>query len=303
VVGPNGIGKSTLLRILAGALAPDAGAVRAGYEVQVGTFAQDHHEVLKGRTSVYEWLHSQAPGETVGTIRGLLGRVLFSGEEVDKSIGDLSGGEAARLLLAALMLRQDNLLLLDEPTNHLDLEGRTALMQALTAYDGTLVFVSHDRHFVSSVGRRILVLSPEGVEDVHGNYEDYLAARGADYLAGGTAPGMRGAARGRSAAPASPAAAAPSGAAEDFGARKERKRNLGKLRKQVERLEGEVMRLEREVQALAARFARDDYYQATDWADVQRDQEAHADAQRRLQQTMAEWERSASELERQQEAS
>ena len=298
VVGPNGIGKSTLLKLITGQLAPDAGEIKHGYEAQPGVFAQDHNEVLRGRTSVYEWLHGQAPGESIGTIRGLLGRVLFSGDEVDKSIGDLSGGEAARLLLANLMLRQDNLLVLDEPTNHLDLEGREALMQALTDFDGTLVFVSHDRHFVSHVGRRILVLSPEGVEDVHGNYEDYLAAKGADFLAGGISLGAR-AGAGRDAG-AQRGEATPG---VEYEGRKERKRALGKLRREVERLEAEVARLEGEVERAAEHFATKDYYQRTEWEQVQRDQEAHAAAKRKLQQTMTAWERAASELERMQEAS
>ncbi len=293
VVGPNGIGKSTLLKIVSGLLPADTGDVRTGYEMHLGYFAQDHHDVLQGRTSVYEWLHSQAPGESVGTLRGLLGRVLFSGEEVDKSIGDLSGGEAARLLLAALMLRQDNLLVLDEPTNHLDMEGREALMRALQEYDGTLIFVSHDRHFVSAVGRRILVLSEQGVEDVHGNYEDYLAAKGEDFLAGGAALGAR-------AAGGKERGGATAGEYED---RKERKRTLGKLKREVERLEAEVVRQERALERMAARFAAEDYYAGTEWAQVQRDQQEQAAAQRRLQQTLAQWERAASELERLQEAS
>jgi ATPase subunit of ABC transporter with duplicated ATPase domains len=306
VVGPNGIGKSTLLKILAGQLESDGGSLRSGYEAQVGYFAQDHHDVLHGRTSVYEWLQAQAPAETVGTIRGLLGRVLFSGDEADKAIGDLSGGEAARLLLAALMLRRDNLLVLDEPTNHLDLEGREALMRALQDFDGTLVFVSHDRHFVSAVGRRILVLSPGGVEDVHGNYEDYLRARGEDFLAGAGAPGTRPSAAQSAAQPSAGRAreAGPGGpAGVDYVERKERKRALGKLRREVERLEAEVVRLEGEVARLGARFAEADYFQATDWAQVQRDQQAHAGAQRALRETMAAWERAASELERLQFAS
>jgi len=294
VVGPNGIGKSTLLKIIAGLLEADAGAVKMGYEAQPGYFAQDHHEVLRGRTSVYEWLHSQAPGESVGTIRGLLGRVLFSGDDVEKYVSDLSGGEAARLLLAALMLRQDNLLVLDEPTNHLDLEGREALMRALGEFDGTLLFVSHDRHFVSHVARRILVLSPEGVEDVHGNYEDYLRARGEDFLAGGTPPGARpGAGRARG----EPAAGG------DYAERKERKRALGKLRKEVERLEAQVVKLEGELEGIAVRFAAEGYFQTADRAQVQRDQAMQAETQRRLKETMAAWERAASELERVQEAS
>jgi ATPase subunit of ABC transporter with duplicated ATPase domains len=291
VVGPNGIGKSTLLKILAGLQPPDAGELRLGYEVHLGYFAQDHHEVLRGRTTVYEWLHSQAPGESVGTIRGLLGRVLFSGDDVEKAIGDLSGGEAARLLLAALMLRQDNLLVLDEPTNHLDLEGREALMRALQSYDGTLVFVSHDRHFVSAVGRRILVLSAQGVEDVHGNYEDYLAAKGEDFLAGGLARPRAGKEGG------------PSAASGDYEDRKERKRTLGKLKREVERLEGEIARQERVLEAIAARFAAEDYYSGTAWDQVQRDQQDQAKAQGKLKEIMAQWERAASELERLQEAS
>ncbi|HUJ76524.1 MAG TPA: ABC-F family ATP-binding cassette domain-containing protein, partial [bacterium] len=133
VIGPNGIGKSTLLKIVAGVLAPDAGQAATGYEVHLGYFAQDHHEVLRGKESVHDWLASEVPGQETAALRGTLGRVLFSGDAALKPLSALSGGEAARLLMAALMLRQDNLLVLDEPTNHLDLEGREALTRALVA--------------------------------------------------------------------------------------------------------------------------------------------------------------------------
>ena len=289
VVGPNGIGKSTLLGLISGALAPDAGEVRAGYEVQLGYFAQDHHQVLRGRTRVYDWLHSLAPAQSVGTLRSMLGGVLFSGDDVDKPVGALSGGEAARLLLAGLMLRQDNLLVLDEPTNHLDLEGREALMHALRDYEGTLVFVSHDRHFVSTVGLRVLVLSAEGVEDVHGNYEEYLARQGEDFLAREVqAPPRRAAESG----------GGSHGTANEYRQRKLRKREVSKAKRQVERLEQQVTGLEDELAHLNRRFASQQYFQETPWGDVQHDQKLQREKKQRLQELLAQWERAAAELER-----
>ena len=289
VVGPNGIGKSTLLKIIQGGLAPDAGQARPGYEMHLGYMAQDHHEVFRGRTSVYDWLYSQTPGETIGTIRGTLGKVLFSGDEADKSVGNLSGGEAARLLLAGLMLSRDNLLVLDEPTNHLDLEGREALMNALRDFDGSVIFVSHDRYFVSSVGTRVLALTPEGVEDRPGNYEDYLTAKGEDFLKSG------GGARGEVARGGSKPAAGRGAAVHRE--RKGRKKESAKLKRRVERLESEVHALESELETLRGIFAAPGYFDRTPWEQVQAQQADQRKAEARLEAAMAEWEAAAARLE------
>lgn len=200
VTGPNGIGKSTLLKLMVGgdknlleadkkdALTPDKGEVRWGHETSVGYFAQDHHEALghqaKGFTA-FEWLYQFDELATQESIRGILGRLLFSGEAALKPLEALSGGEAARLLMAKLLLLKHNVLILDEPTNHLDIESIEGLIDGLQIFTGTLIFVSHDRHFVDSLANRIIDLLPgEGgtgderkaakIEDFGGTYVEYL---------------------------------------------------------------------------------------------------------------------------------
>jgi ABC-type multidrug transport system ATPase subunit len=160
----------------------DEGEFEWGYETSLSYFAQDHHENLKGRISAYDWLYQFGQQENISTIRGLLGRVLLSGDEALKSVSSLSGGEAARLLFAKLMLEKRNVLVLDEPTNHLDLEGVDALAEALREFPGTVIVVSHDRHFVSQVANHILELTPEGARDFAGSYQEYLEHFGDDYL-------------------------------------------------------------------------------------------------------------------------
>ncbi len=183
VIGPNGIGKSTLLKILVGALEPDAGQVEWGHETYPGYFAQDHRDQLgDDKQTVQGWFWEGCPGEPIGYVRGRLARVLFSKEEVEKRLGSLSGGEAARLVFARLSSDQPNVLVLDEPTNHLDLEAIEALVEGLREYDGTLLFVSHDRWFVSRLADRIVEVTRDGLNDFVGTYEEYLAACGDDHL-------------------------------------------------------------------------------------------------------------------------
>jgi ATPase subunit of ABC transporter with duplicated ATPase domains len=183
IIGPNGIGKSTLLKIVVGELAPDAGKVAWGYEASPGYFSQDHSELSgAGKQSIEAWLWEAAPGEPIGFVRGHLGHVLFTGDDADKPVRSLSGGESARLVFARLSVLGPNVLVLDEPTNHLDIEAIDALVTALTEYDGTLVFVSHDRWFVSRLANRILEISPKGLNDFRGSYDEYLDRCGDDHL-------------------------------------------------------------------------------------------------------------------------
>jgi len=184
VIGPNGIGKSTLLKIAVGELTADAGKAEWGYEAWPGYFSQDHHEVMAGggKQSVEAWLWEAVPGESIGFVRGSLGLVLFSGDDVKKTVQSLSGGEAARLVFCRLSVTQPNVLVLDEPTNHLDLEAIEALVEGLKSYDGTLIFVSHDRWFVSQLADRIFEISPKGIQDFPGTYEEYLDRLGDDHL-------------------------------------------------------------------------------------------------------------------------
>ena len=183
IIGPNGIGKSTLLKIAVGELPPDRGQVQWGYETYPGYFAQDHHESLSdGAVTVQDWLWEVCPGQSIGYVRSQLARVLFSGEEVEKKVGQLSGGEASRLVLARLVEERPNVLVLDEPTNHLDLEAIESLVEGLGRYDGTLIFVSHDRWFVSRLATRVLEITAEGINDFPGTYDDYLERCGDDHL-------------------------------------------------------------------------------------------------------------------------
>ncbi len=183
IMGPNGIGKSTLLKIVMGDLQPDQGQVEWGYETHPGYFAQDHHEQIgdEGRTAE-QWLWDFCPGKDRGFVRGHLGLMLFSGDDGEKRLSALSGGEAARLVFSRLALEQPNVLVLDEPTNHLDLESIEALVAGLQSYEGTLILVSHDRWFVSQLATRVVEISRSGIRDYQGTYEEYVHACGDDHL-------------------------------------------------------------------------------------------------------------------------
>ena len=183
IVGPNGIGKSTLLKVLVNRLDADEGAVEWGYETHPGYFAQDPGDHLGSpRRTAESWISDFCEGKGTGFARGKMGMVLFSGDEADKRLGALSGGESARLVLCSLMIRSPNVLVLDEPTNHLDLESIDALVKGLKAFPGTLVFVSHDRWFVGRLANRIVEITEEGIRDYRGTYEEYVHFRGDDHL-------------------------------------------------------------------------------------------------------------------------
>jgi ATPase subunit of ABC transporter with duplicated ATPase domains len=182
VVGPSGIGKTTLLKTLIGEYTADKGVIVWGHDTNFGYFAQEHHEALEAGYTAYEWLHNFDKDATVEHVRSILGRLLFSGEAGLKKTETLSGGEAARLMLAKLILLQNNVLVMDEPTNHLDVESIDALVDALSEFKGTVITTSHDRHFVSRVGTRVLELSAAGPRLFNGNYEEFLEKFGVEYL-------------------------------------------------------------------------------------------------------------------------
>jgi ATPase subunit of ABC transporter with duplicated ATPase domains len=183
VIGPNGIGKSTLLRTLVGDLTPDDGAVKWSENAQLGYFAQDHAADFANDMSLFEWMSQWGkPGDDEQAIRATLGRLLFSSDETAKSVRVLSGGEQGRMLFGKLMLQRPNIMLMDEPTNHLDMESIESLNTALENYPGTLIFVSHDREFVSSLATRIIELTPAGVVDFSGTYDDYLHSQGIEVV-------------------------------------------------------------------------------------------------------------------------
>jgi ATPase subunit of ABC transporter with duplicated ATPase domains len=183
IMGPNGIGKSTLLKIAMGEVAADSGEVEWGYETYPGYFAQDHHEDLeKLEMTAEQWTMQFCPDKGIGYVRGELALMLFSGDDPKKQLSALSGGEAARLVFARLAIEKPNVLVLDEPTNHLDLESIEALVEGLKAYEGTLIFVSHDRWFIGQLATRIVDIEASGVVDYQGTYEEYVAYSGSDRL-------------------------------------------------------------------------------------------------------------------------
>ena len=175
VIGPNGIGKSTLLRTLVGELTPDSGIVKWSENSEIGYFAQDHTEDFAENLTLIEWMGQwRKESDDDQAIRGTLGRLLFTADDINKSVKVISGGEQGRMLFGKLILQKNNIMVMDEPTNHLDMESIESLNTALEDYPGTLIFVSHDREFVSSLATRIIELTPNGIVDFSGNYEDYL---------------------------------------------------------------------------------------------------------------------------------
>ena len=179
IIGPNGIGKTTLLRSLSGELKPDEGEIKWAEKARHSHFTQDHATDFEVSASLTEWMTQwRQITDDDQAVRSVLGRLLFSGDEVDKSVKVISGGEQGRMLFGKIMLQKSNVLLMDEPTNHLDMESIESLNSALEKYTGTLIFVSHDREFVSSLATRIIDMKPDGITDFKGSYEEYLVDQG-----------------------------------------------------------------------------------------------------------------------------
>ena len=184
VLGVNGAGKSTLLKLVAGSTAPDSGSVTLGASVKLGYFAQHAMDLLDGESTVFETLDAAFPHAGQGALRSLAGAFGFSGDEVEKRCRVLSGGEKARLVMALMLFDPPNFLVLDEPTNHLDIATKEMLITALKQYEGTMLFVSHDRHFLAALSNRVLELTPEGIHQYDGGYTEYVARTGQE------APGL-----------------------------------------------------------------------------------------------------------------
>ena len=287
IIGPNGIGKSTLLKIILDQLSADVGNHKWGYETQISYFAQDHHEQLSGKISAYDWLYATASHEPIGAIRGLLGRVLLSGDEALKPVFALSGGESARLLFARIMLEKRNVLILDEPTNHMDLEGVAALGDALKAFEGTVLVVSHYRHFVSKVATHILELAPDGVRDFSGSYQEYLDKFGDDYLCRDLPISTT---RRQTKVKNSPPQEL------SYDERKKLLREISRLKKQSTRFETLVEETEQKIFAIEAKFGVEDFYRHTTSGEVQKLQIKKRELSDELSGHLREWETSSQDL-------
>ncbi len=268
LVGPNGAGKSTLMRMIAGAEAPDSGAREEGHQVVMQYFAQDEATRLDPALTVYETLADGSPMHMVPAIRNVLGGFLFSGDDVYKKAGVLSGGERTRLAVARMLLRPSNVLVLDEPTNHLDLDSKDVLLDALTDYGGTLIFVSHDRYFVERLATKVVEVGGGKAQVYPGDYAAFLWSK-----AQAAAPAQRAvppvAARPQTpaarTAPAPPAPAAGRAAdheqrKREAAERKKKERAADALAKRIAELEGRIAEREATVKSVEAEMAAPGFY-------------------------------------------
>jgi ATPase subunit of ABC transporter with duplicated ATPase domains len=292
IIGPNGLGKSTLLRIVVERLGADTGQVRWGHEVRVGYFPQDHRELLdEPDATPLEILSAMCPAASPTYVRGQLGRVLFSGEEVDKRVGLLSGGEAARLIFAQLAVQKPNVLVLDEPTNHLDLEAIQALSEALKSYAGTVIFVSHDRWFVSELATRIVELTPEGPRDFPGTYAEYLARCGDDHLdADAVASKARQERRQAEPRKGNGAGQATEIREVNWEDQKKRRNRMAQLPKQRDRLLAQIEAAEGRKKAIADLYADASFFQRTSRADLAALEREQSELTPKIEALVSEWE-------------
>ena len=304
-VGRNGEGKTTMARMLVGQLTPTEGSIRIGANVNIGYYAQNQDDLMDGEFTVYDTLDRVAVGDVRTRLRDILGAFLFRGEDIDKKVKVLSGGERARLAMARMMLEPRNLLVLDEPTNHMDMRSKDILKNAILKYDGTVVVVSHDREFLDGMVQKVYEFRDGGVKEYLGGIYYFLEKRKLESLqeierrdtpakgvkaAAKTAP--KGATAGSAAAAANDGtekSAALSGKAS-YEQKKEQEKLLRKLRKTVETIETELGSLEKQIAEYDAKFAAATAYNEADY-------KAYNDLKARYDHQMHEWEKASYELE------
>ncbi len=286
LVGPNGAGKSTLMKVLAGRLPLVEGGRKEGHNVVVSYFSQDQDDLLTSAKTVWEEVYSVAPNHIVPQLRTLLGCFLFSGDSVEKPVSVLSGGERSRLVLCKLLLSPANCLLLDEPTNHLDIRSKDILMDSLRDYEGTLVFVSHDRYFLDGLASRVLEIGNQTAISYLGNYEDYLLKRQAEQEC-----------EPATAAEDSAVPAAKSDAPEVQERSRKRKANPYKIRQltgRIEEVEASIHLHETRIAVLAKMLASEELYR--DYQLFRTTMDEHDKLQTELNHFMEEWEKLQAEL-------
>ena len=289
IIGANGAGKTTLLKLLAGELPADGGTVTLGHNVKLAYYAQHHTEKLRPDRTILEEIWALAPTQPQSWVRSILGSFLFSGDDVDKKIAVLSGGERARVALASLLVVPSNLMLMDEPTNHLDIDSSERLSEALAEYDGTLVFVSHNRAFVDALATQVWDVHDGGVESWPGNLEAYLyhlAELGRPY-GGVQAPEIRGARTTES---------DKERRQREAKEREARNKRTGPLKKEVAAAEARIAALEAEQKELEAKLANPVFYQ--DFAKAKPALATFEGNKRELEELYAAWEAKQAELER-----
>ena len=294
LVGRNGEGKTTLARMLIGQLTPTEGSVRLGANVNIGYYAQNQDDLMDGEFTVYDTLDRVAVGDIRTRLRDILGAFLFRGEDIDKKVKVLSGGERARLAMARMMLEPRNLLILDEPTNHMDMRSKDILKNAIMKYDGTVVVVSHDREFLDGMVQKVYEFRDGGVKEYLGGIYYFLEKRKLESLQeierrdAPAKPAANPAAK-SAAQPAANRDAAASGKLT-YEQRKEQEKQLRKLRRAVETVEAELAELEKQIAAYDAKFAAATEYNEADY-------KAYNDLKARYDHQMHEWEKASYELE------
>lgn len=284
IVAPNGAGKTTLLKMIAGELEPDGGSIDFGHNVILGYYAQHHADTLDPQRTIFDFVRELAPSMGDGEIRSILGALMFSGDDVDKKIGVLSGGERARVALARLLVVPSNLLVMDEPTNHLDLDSSEMLLEALRGYEGTLIFVSHNRSFINGLATHVWEVKNRGVEAHIGNLDDWLARQPPVDLENDRP------------------AEKPTRKMSDKERRRleaeERQRRSAvtrPIKEEIARLEGRIEELETTVAELAEQLADPAIYE--DFERVKPLTEAHRAGKEELEQLYAQWEAAQERLE------
>ena len=282
LVGRNGEGKTTLARMLVGELTPSEGSIRLGANVDVGYYAQNQEDLMDGEITVFDTLDRVAVGDIRTRLRDILGAFLFRGEDIDKKVKVLSGGERSRLAMARLMLSPHNLLIMDEPTNHMDMRSKDILKEALMRFDGTVIVVSHDREFLDGMVDKIYEFRDGGVKEYLGGIYYFLEKRKVESLAEIE----------RKAAPTTTTkeSAATSSGKLSYEQKKEQEKQIRKLRKAVEAIEAELADIEAQIADYDTRFATATEYNEADYR-------AYDELKNRYDRQMHEWEKASYELE------
>ncbi len=282
LVGRNGEGKTTLARMLVGELSPSEGSIRLGANVDVGYYAQNQEDLMDGEITVFDTLDRVAVGDIRTRLRDILGAFLFRGEDIDKKVKVLSGGERSRLAMARLMLSPHNLLIMDEPTNHMDMRSKDILKEALMRFDGTVIVVSHDREFLDGMVDKIYEFRDGGVKEYLGGIYYFLEKRKVESMA-------------EIERKATPTTTSKEGATVSSGKlsyeqKKEQEKQIRKLRKAVEAIETELAEIESQIADYDARFASATEYNEADYR-------AYDELKTRYDHQMHEWEKASYELE------